>query len=54
MNYNDDGGVTDGLADEVDYYYEGIVERLDEIVTELQNKLDSQYDFSHVIDETES
>lgn len=51
MNYDDDGGVTDGLADEIDYYYDKIVDRLDEIITELQNKLDSQYDFSYAYEE---
>lgn len=50
MNYNDDGGVTDGLSDEIDYYYERIVDKLDEVIIELQKRLDLQHDFSCVFE----
>ena len=51
MNYNDDGGVTDGLSDEIDYYYERIVDKLDEVIIELQKRLDLQHDFSYVFED---
>ena len=51
INYNDDGGVADGLADVIEYSYERIVEKLDEVIIELQEKLDLQYDFSCILEE---
>ena len=50
MNYYDDGGVADGLSDEIDYYYEKIVDKLDEVILELQKQLELQYDFSCVLE----
>lgn len=50
MNYYDDGGVADGLSDEIDYYYEKIVDKLDEVILELQKRLELQYDFSCVLE----
>lgn len=53
INHDDDGGITDGLADEIDYYYTRIIEQLEAVVTELQKKLDLQYDFSNIFGEVE-
>lgn len=40
MNYDEDGGVADGLSDDVDYYYEEIIEEIDYVIEGLKELLD--------------
>jgi len=36
ISYDEDGGIADGLADEVDYYYEEIIQEMDCVIEELK------------------
>ena len=40
MNYDDDGGVADGLSDDVDYYYEEIIKEIDCVIEGLKELFD--------------
>lgn len=40
MNYDEDGGVADGLSDDVDYYYEEIVKEMDYVIEGLKELFD--------------
>lgn len=53
INHDDDGGIKDGLADDIDYYYNKIIEQLETVIIDLQKKLDLQYDFSNILGEVE-
>lgn len=41
INFDEDGGVADGLEDDVDYYYEEIIKEIDNVISGLRELLDS-------------
>lgn len=41
VNYDEDGGVADGLADNIEFHYDAIINRIEEVVNGLRDLLDS-------------
>lgn len=41
INYDEDGGVADGLADNVEFHYDAIINRIDDVINGLRNHLDN-------------
>ncbi len=40
VNYDEDGGVADGLADNIEFHYDAIINRIEEVVNGLRDLLD--------------
>jgi len=40
LNYDEDGGIANGLSDDVEYYYEKITKELDDVIAGLNRLLE--------------
>lgn len=51
IHFNDDGGVDDGLSDEISYHYDEIIEKLNIFVSDISKYISAQEDVSGYIDD---
>lgn len=51
IEYDDDGGVADGLEDEIDYHYSSIIEQLDNFILEQNEYVKTEKAITEIIEE---
>lgn len=51
IEYDEDGGVADGLEDEIDYYYHSIIEQLDNFILEQNEYMKTEKAIIEIIEE---
>lgn len=51
IEYDEDGGVADGLGDDIDYYYDSIIEQLDSFIATQNEYLDTEKTITRIIEE---
>jgi hypothetical protein len=51
INYDEDGGVADGLEDDVEYYYEEIIKEIDKVINSLRELIDNHIEIKEFLEE---
>ena len=51
IEYDEDGGVADGVGDEIDYSYSSIIEQLDNFILEQNEYMKSEKAITEIIEE---
>jgi hypothetical protein len=51
INYDEDGGVADGLEDDVEYYYEEIIKEIDNVINSLRELLDNHIELKKLLED---
>lgn len=51
LNYDEDGGVADGIADNIDYYYKQIIEEIDNFIFEQKKQVDKEAKLVGIIED---
>lgn len=51
MEYDEDGGVADGLADAIDYSYRSIIEQLDNFISEQKEYMKTEKAIIEIIED---
>lgn len=51
IEYDEDGGVADGLEDEIDYHYSSIIEQLDNFILEQNEYVKTEKAITEIIEE---
>lgn len=51
INFDEDGGVADGLEDDVEYYYEEIIKEIDNVINSLRELLDSHIELMELLED---
>ena len=50
INFDEDGGVADGLEDDVEFYYDAIINCIDDVINGLRNLLDSHNELKNCLE----
>lgn len=49
LDYDEDGGVADGIDDSIDYEYDQIIEKIDEFILEQREQVDKEEEIINII-----
>lgn len=50
INFDEDGGVADGLADNVEFHYDAIINRIEDVINGLRDLLDSHNELKECLE----
>ena len=51
INYDEDGGVADGIDDSIEYYYDKIIEEMDNFISEQREQVDEEVEIIKIIED---